>query len=190
MNPSLEVLVESEGEATWLLAPSVGLFTCALPKGQLVVPGQSIGSLTTLGVAHTLTVPPGCAGKIANERFERVIEPVGFGTRLYELEPIGEGLDIAAVEVAAQTGSDLVVRSTHAGRFWHRPSPADDAFAKAGDIIEDGAVVGLVEVMKTFTHVHYHATGGLPTRAKILRFLVEDGAEAENGAPLFEVEPA
>ena len=190
MNQPIEMLVETDGEKTYLLAPTVGAFTCSLPKGLLLIPGQRAGSLTTLGVSHPVIVPPGCSGRIVSERFERVVEPVSFGARLYELEPIGEGISFGAEQAGESASADLVVTSTHAGRFWHRPSPADDAFANAGDVVEDGAVIGLIEVMKTFTHVHYRATGGLPARAKIVRFLIDDGAEAENGAPLIEVEPA
>lgn len=189
MNKPLELRVEVDGDQTYLVSPCVGLFTCSLPKGQLLVPGQEAGWITTLGVAHSLVVPNGYSGKIANERFERVIEPVGFGTRLYELEPIGEGLSFATEQAGADSSSELVLRSKHAGRFWHRPAPGDDAFANVGDELEEGSVIGLIEVMKTFTHVHYRAKGGLPAKAKLVRFLIDDGSEAENGAPLIEVEP-
>ncbi len=190
MNEPIELLIQSEEGKNFLLAPTVGIFTCALEPGQLLVPGQSAGSLTTLGVARTVVVPAGCSGRIASERFERVYQPVGFGTRIYELEPISEGQSFETELASEAESSNLVLCSSHAGRFWHRPSPADDAFANEGDVVEDGSVIGLIEVMKTFTHVHYRATGGLPPRAKLLRFLAGDGAEIKNNAALIEVEPA
>jgi len=49
--------------------------------------------------------------------------------------------------------------------------------------------VGLIEVMKTFTHVPYHATGGLPARARVVRWIVGESADVSEGDPLLEVEP-
>ncbi|MFT5287520.1 MAG: acetyl-CoA carboxylase biotin carboxyl carrier protein [Planctomycetota bacterium] len=190
MGQSIELLLETDGDKTLLLSPLVGFFTEAAAAGQLLIPGQSAGSITTIGVVTTLIIPPGCSGRVVNERFDRVHEPVAFGTLLYELEPIGDGISFAIESKQDDSMADLVVRASHAGRFWQRPSPADDAFVNVGDVIEEGSVIGLIEVMKTFTHVHYRAQGGLPPRAKVIRFLVEDGAEAEKSVALIEVEPA
>ena len=190
MESALELLSETDGDATRLLAPTVGMFTGAVPTGQLLVPGQTVGSITTLGVTRSLVVPSGLSGRIVGPGFDRVHEPVAFGTRLYELEPIGAGISFESQSDSASATSELVVRATHAGRFWQRPAPTEDAFVSVGDVIEDGAVIGLIEVMKTFTHVHYRAKGGLPERAKVMRILIDDGAEAEQAVALIEVEPA
>jgi biotin carboxyl carrier protein len=64
--------------------------------------------------------------------------------------------------------------------------PAPDV----GALVEVGTPLGLIEVMKTFSHVVYRPTGGLPARARITRVLAEDGADLEVGTPLLEVEPA
>lgn len=190
MKRTLELLVAREDANTFLLAPTVGVFTCSLPPGRVVVPGEPVGTLATLGVSRTLVVPPNVSGRITGERPERVHHPVAYRQRLYELEPLRADEAVVAAEAAEAAVSDLVLASPHTGRFWHRPSPSDPAFANVGDVLEEGATVGLIEVMKTFTHVHYRATGGLPPRAKLLRFLVDDGAEATEGAALIEVEPA
>ena len=42
--------------------------------------------------------------------------------------------------------------------------------------------------MKTFTHLHYDAGSDLPTKARAVRLLVEDGEEVSQGDPLIEVE--
>jgi len=111
---------------------------------------------------------------------------------LYELEAIsGSGAAPAVGDRAesARSGA-LVLRSPQTGRFYHRPSPCDPAFVDAGAIVEDGRPVGLIEVMKTFSHVSYVASGGLPKRAKIVRMLAADGEDVKQGAPLCEIEPA
>jgi len=52
---------------------------------------------------------------------------------LYRLEPLDEGA--LATEEAQASASDssgaLCVNAPQTGRFWHRPSPDDDAFCAA-----------------------------------------------------------
>ncbi|MEZ5974739.1 MAG: biotin/lipoyl-containing protein [Planctomycetota bacterium] len=84
----------------------------------------------------------------------------------------------------------MILRSPQSGRFYHRPSPGEAAFAEVGTVLEAGQPVGLIEVMKTFAHVPYASKGGLPARARVVRVLAGDGADVDSGTPLFEVEPA
>ena len=42
--------------------------------------------------------------------------------------------------------------------------------------------------MKTFSRVTYGGQEGLPTRARIVAVVVEDGADVERGQALFELE--
>ena len=57
-------------------------------------------------------------------------------------------------------------------------------------MIRAGSTLGLLEVMKTFTHLAYAPGASLPAEAKIARVLVADGAEVGEGAPLFELASA
>ncbi len=68
------------------------------------------------------------------------------------------------------------------GTFYRKPAPDAPPFAKEGDVIEVGDVVGLVEVMKTFNQVHADAGG------RIVRFLAENEAQIEAGQALLVVE--
>ena len=175
---------------TLLTVPDVGLFTAAKRRGELLAPGESAGFLVQLGVGRRLLVPGGVTGRIASDRPERVHEPVGHGAVLYELEPLADVEASLEAEAAAEAAGGLVFPSPHAGRFWHRPAPDEPAFCKAGDEVESGTAIGLVEIMKTFTQVAYAPTAGLPARAKVLEVLVEDGGEVDEGAPLLRLEPA
>ena len=174
-----------------LAAPEVGTFTRALARGALLAPGTEAGVLASLGRAWTLVVPEGASGRVVSERPARVHEPVGYGTVLYELEPLssadGAGTHAGEKSVAASTG--LVFRAPYSGRFWHRPSPQDPAFVRDGDVIRAGSTLGLLEVMKTFTHLVYAPGRSLPAEAKVLRVLIADGAEVSEGAPLLELGP-
>src|SRR5688572_19734661 len=121
MRETLELHVRREGQRVRLLAPEVGLFTCALAEGTLLSAG---------------------------------------------------------------------LRAPQSGRFYHRPAPGEPAFADAGAPLADGQPIGLIEVMKTFTHVPYSAGAGLPARARLVRFVASDGGDVRQGDPLIEVGPA
>ena len=195
MKTTAELLVTDDGERVTLAAPGVGLFTCALPPGRIVVAGEPVGELRTLGVSQTLVVPSGTNGRITNALPERVHEPVEYGQALYTLEPIDTltgdaslATDDTSSESGAPGADGLLVRSPYAGRFWMRPGPGEPAFAEQGGEVADGQPLGWIEIMKTFAHVTYRAGGELPARARIVEFLVTDGAEVSEGTPLVRVE--
>ncbi len=184
----LELLLGREGERIVLRSPEVGLFTCALPPGALLAPRAAAGVLHSLGRRFDLVAPSGAAGRVVNARPERVLAPVGYGTVLYELAPLEEVVSVATTASTPEAASGaLFFRAPCSGRFWQRPAPTDESFVRAGDLIEDGRTLGLIEVMKTFTHVVYRPGGELPARARMVRFLVADGGEVEDGGALLEL---
>ena len=189
MTRTLELLLDRADERLVLRSPEVGLFTGALPAGALIGPRSKAGVLHSLGRRFELLAPATVAGRVVNEPPERVLAPVGYGTPLYELAPLetaGLVPDAAASEAGAASGV-LVFRAPCSGRFWQRPSPNDPPFVGPGDVLEDGRTVGLIEVMKTFTHLVYRAGSELPARARFVRFLVADGGEVADGSPLLEL---
>ena len=193
MTARIELVARPGGEGSdriLLDVPALGTWTCALPKGRAVVAGDIVGILRTAGRRTELVVPEGVAGLIVSERPERVHEPVDYGRTLYELEPLsGAGVETTLAGASAQDDvAGLVVRSPQTGRFWRRAAPTDPPLASEGDEVEAGQALGLIEVMKTFTHIQYEAKGNLPARAKIVRFLIEDGGEVTEGDPLAVVE--
>jgi len=192
MARTLELLLERDGERLILSSPEVGLFTRALAAGALVAPHAPAGVLHRLGESFELVAPAGAQGRVLAGPPELVLQPVGYGTRLYELAPLDSDAarDPDQGEAEDARGGALLFRAPHSGRFWHRPTPADAPFARTGDVIAEGDTVGLIEVMKTFTHLAYRATGGLPPRARLVRFAVPDGGDVASGAALLELEPA
>jgi KipI family sensor histidine kinase inhibitor len=64
------------------------------------------------------------------------------------------------------------------GIFYRRPGPDRPAYAEEGQQVEDGAVLGLIEVMKTYHEVR------APRAGVVEAFLVEDGATVQFGEPL------
>lgn len=187
MKSRIQLVVEREGQHLKLRSPGVGWFSQALPRGQVLAPDARAGVLETLGTFVELVVPPGVLGRISNDAPVRFLEPVEYGQVLYELEAFDGSLDAAPQESAAVEGG-LALRAPFGGRFWHRPAPSDPAFVEPGSEVTTGRAVGLLEVMKTFSHVHYEGPG-LPERARVVRFVPADGDEVAAGDPLLVVEP-
>ncbi|MEM0906422.1 MAG: acetyl-CoA carboxylase [Pseudomonadota bacterium] len=73
------------------------------------------------------------------------------------------------------------LRSPLPGTFYRRPSPDQPPFKSEGDPVAVGDVIGLVEVMKTFTEVKADAAGTL------VKFLVENEEPVTAGMALAEL---
>ena len=175
-----------------LLSPEVGGFTGARPEGATLSSGMIAGTLQILGRSVDLVVPDGAGGAVVSAAPRLRVAPVGFGDELYRLDPEGVA---AAAALAAGGGSELegdamAVTASQSGRVWHSPSPGDPPFTTAGDVLEDGSPICLIEVMKTFSTVPYRAEGGLPARARVVRWLAADGDDLEPGGGIRVVEPA
>ncbi len=192
-SPELPVRVRAEGDARlWLCAPAVGLWRERPAPGARLFPGASAGTLEILGVAHRLRVPPGAAGLVLPYEGPVLARaPVAFDDPLLALDlraGMSQGETAAAASGPAQAGGP-VLRAPTSGRFYRRPAPDQDAFVAEGDVITAGQVVGLLEVMKTFSRLTYEGAG-LPSPARVLRLLPADGDDVDEGDPIVEVEPA
>ena len=191
MTKRLLMLVERDGDRLRLASPDVGAFTGVIAKGSVLSPGQEAGRLEQLGRAFVLVVPDEASGVITSSAPERVHHPVSYGDVLYELAPLRAAEGARATRAHAETrAAGLALRSPQSGRFYHRSAPGEPAFVTAGDVVRDGQPVGLIEVMKTFTHVVYRAGSGLPPRARVLRVKAADGGEVRIGDVVLELEPA
>lgn len=182
------LIARRDGDTWRLLAPDAGLFTCARERGTALAPGQDAGALLRLGTAARLVVPEGVRGVVSSARPERVHAPVGHSDVLYELTELAGADPGQAVEASGGKGGALVLPSPQSGRFYHRSAPGAAPFVQAGDALEAGTPVGLIEVMKTFSYVPYRPGDGLPARAGVVRMIAGDGADVRAGDPLVEIE--
>ncbi|MEE2940826.1 MAG: hypothetical protein VX460_10610, partial [Planctomycetota bacterium] len=145
-----------------------------------------------VGGAVDLVGPAGAGGAVVSGAPRLRVAPVGFGDELYRLDPEGVA---AAAALAAGDGPELegdamAVSASQSGRVWHAPSPGEPPFVQAGDVLEDGSPICLIEVMKTFSTVPYRPESGLPARARVVRWLAADGDDVEPGGGILVVEPA
>ncbi len=66
------------------------------------------------------------------------------------------------------------------GTFYRRPSPDKPAYKNDGDKVAKGDVVGLIEVMKSFTEVKADAAGKI-------KFIAENEEPVMAGQPLADI---
>jgi acetyl-CoA carboxylase biotin carboxyl carrier protein len=175
-----------------VVAQKPGLARGLPALGTVLRAGDAMGELEVLGVVSRLVVPAGAHGAVVEIAGSgRAKAPVGHGTAIVVLDPALGAQASAAASSAEENGAatGLVFRAPLGGRYYARPSPGAEPFAKPGDVIETGATVALVEVMKTFHRLRYGGDG-LPARAKIVRVLPAEGDDIARAAAILEIEPA
>lgn len=75
-----------------------------------------------------------------------------------------------------------LVRAPIVGIFYRASQPDVPPFVEAGDVVEEGTTVGLIETMKVFTAVR------AGVRGRIVEALAHDRQLVEYDTPLFSVE--
>ncbi len=191
--PELALTARATGDGKIsLYAPAPGLWRGAPAEGALITPGSVLGELELLGVLYRLRVPEGAFGVVTElppgRRLGR--RPVDGSTVLVVLDPeAATGQRGAGVVTEARgEASGPVFRTPLGGRYYARPAPDADAFVKAGDLVQPGTTVALIEVMKTFNRVSYGGPG-VPERARVKRIVPAEGDDVEAGDVLLELEP-
>ncbi|NNE20188.1 MAG: hypothetical protein HKN10_17100 [Myxococcales bacterium] len=74
----------------------------------------------------------------------------------------------------------LAFTAPMSGRFYGRPSPSEAPFVSAGDIVQRGQTLGLLEVMKTFNRLVYQGDH-LPDAAKVEKVVPNEGDDVVRG---------
>jgi acetyl-CoA carboxylase biotin carboxyl carrier protein len=173
-----------------LTSPAVGWFRPTVRAGDLLNPGELLGTLEVLGKVHAL-VAPRHRGLVIGELSAR---GVGYGETLAVIDPaLGHTAGATAVaEVASQSnaaaGSGVVFTAPTSGRYYGRPAPGKPPFVVVGDEVTEGRTLCLLEVMKTFNRVTYGGAA-LPARARVAEILAADESDVDAGAPLIRFEP-
>lgn len=79
--------------------------------------------------------------------------------------------------------SGYVITAPMLGTFYRASEPGAKPYIEVGSIVEKGATVGLIEVMKLFSPVSSEIEG------KVVEILVENGSLVEYGQALIRLEP-
>lgn len=180
-----------------LRAPAPGLWRNAPEPGTLIRAGMPIGELEQLGVLVRLRAPEHAEGIVVTDppqsgsRSPNVARrPVDHGTLLLTLDPeaiLGSSASTQSTDEALAGDAALVLRSPSSGRFYSKPAPDKPAFVEVGLVLVRGQTIGVLEVMKTFTRIHYDDPR-LPERARIVAIVVRDQDEIDAGAVLLQLE--
>lgn len=181
--------LRAAGETLELAAPAPGRFRIAVRVGDVVRGGTLLGDLEVLGQAIELHAPADAHGVIVAVRDPDLARPpVDHGATLVTLDPkVTAGAAATTAAATATAVGGLVFRAPTSGRFYGRAAPDKLPFVVAGDTLEQGTTICLLEVMKTFNRVTYGGSG-LPDRAKVRQVLVADGADVNAGDPLLALE--
>lgn len=183
-------LVPAGDGSLHLLAPAVGLYGGAPPPGALVEPDRAIGFVEILGVTHHLLAPAGARGFVTSAPPGPARKAVAYDDILLTLTSQGADETRPSTAPGGDAPADrhgTVFRAPTSGRLYLRPGPKKAPFVTAGSIIGHGHTLALIEVMKTFSRVHY--AGDVPPRARIRAILASDESDVAAGDPLVEVEP-
>ncbi len=89
----------------------------------------------------------------------------------------------AAAPAAPIADNNHVVTSPFVGTFYRKPNPDASFYVQLGDKVTKGQVLCIVEAMKLMNEIESDAAGTL------VAILLEDGATAEYGQPLFKIAP-
>ncbi len=94
----------------------------------------------------------------------------------------GQAAAPAAVE--AKKSNTIDIKSPMVGTFYRSPSPEAPAYVKAGDTINVGQVICIIEAMKLMNEIKSEVKG------KIIDIQVDNAEPVEFGQALFVIEPA
>jgi acetyl-CoA carboxylase biotin carboxyl carrier protein len=192
----IEALVERrDGGEVVVGSPKVGLYGFAPRVGEVLVGGSRVGRVTCLGRTADVVLPAGVTGRLVERVLDTRSDPVGYGDTLLRLMPVeaaevGNGVlsPVAAASRDLPEGTLAVTSPTH-GMFYRRANPDTPPYVEVGDVIDEGATLALVEVMKCFSAIHYGGPG-LPPRAEVVEIRPSDGVEVRSDEVLFVVRPA
>src|SRR5450755_593801 len=99
--------------------------------------------------------------------------------------PASGRADLAAASATPAAEDGLhIVKSPIVGTFYESPSPGSPPFVKAGDVLEVGQVLCIVEAMKLMNEIECDVAG------ELVKKLVANGQPIEYGQELFAVRPA
>ena len=187
---------DSDDPATLIVSsPVVGRIDGELRTGLFLNPFERIASMIVLNRRFVVRLPRDVAGGIVEVFVPDAVTPVAYGDPIIRIDPrAGAGGDASPGSGSRERRSDsigtegITIKAPSEGFFYRRPTPDSPAYIEVGSKVEEGTVLGLVEVMKCFNPITYGGVG-LPSRGEVLRILVEDGSEVQFGQPLFDIRP-
>ena len=110
--------------------------------------------------------------------------PAAAATAAHSAAPAAPVATAAAAPAAVPEENLHVVKSPIVGTYYGSPSPGAAAFVTAGDRVEKGQVICIVEAMKLMNEIEADVSG------EIVKCLVSNGQPIEYGQALFTIRTA
>ncbi|MFC1726783.1 acetyl-CoA carboxylase biotin carboxyl carrier protein [candidate division KSB1 bacterium] len=189
----LKALFEFKNSRYRILSPAVGMFSFKQIDGNYLSSGAFIGKLEVLNSSFKLYLSEEVYGKIEiGSELDKAF-PVEYGQELFCLNPAVDldknkkaaGTAVSAEKEAYEEG--YVITAVSNGMFYRKSSPDSPPYVVEGEVVEKGKVLGLIEVMKTFTPIDFQGTD-TSASGKIKKIYVNDSEEVKSGQPLFLIE--
>jgi len=111
------------------------------------------------------------------------VHPAAAPTPDISFSPVVPAPASPARETKATEEGLHTVRSPIVGTYYESPSPGSPPFVKAGDVVEVGQVLCIVEAMKLMNEIEADAAG------EIVKKLINNGQPVEYGQELFVIRP-
>ncbi len=190
------LVVDRGSTAVTLCSPTTGRVRLDRGQGEILTGGSRLGVLFRDERAIDLIVPAGVVGRIESIHRHQGVIDADHGYALLSLstqalDEIGGLAEKAGGSSKSAVGAEdtptfELLSSTH-GTFYHRASPESDPYVIPGQAVAAGQTVGLIEVMKCFSPVHFEPPPG-NTRGIVRRILPGDGDEVQSGDVLLIVD--
>ena len=130
-----------------------------------------------------------------NNLLELEIEKEGMRVRLKKSSPFDANPQVTIMpqnnmqpvasekEEGSKATSTIEIKAPMVGTFYRTPAPDAKPYVDAGQTIEEGQVLCIIEAMKLMNEIKSEA------KVKIVEILVENGDPVEFGQPIFLAEP-
>ena len=180
------LLIDREDGASDICAPHIGSFTASVAVNAVVGGPVPLGEFRIGNRDWTLMLPEGVEGRVVDLVRDARGATAEYKDVLLVLQrgALDQAIDGGSVQ-AGETFSGEVFRAPMDGQFYRRPSPDEPAFASVGDVIEPGATVGLIEVMKFFYPVTFDGRHA----ARVTKVTVDTARPVTSGEVIFVFEP-
>jgi biotin carboxyl carrier protein len=189
--PDINAISEKSDAVELIRSPLIGVWYSAILPGSVLSGGANLGFLKQMNSFYEFKLPASSCGRVFMRTGNEPVMAVEYGQELFQLK----SLDLSSSTENSESDDKLfpenedegfTVNAFTTGIFYRRSSPDSPPYVAVGDEVENGSVLGLIEVMKSFNQVVFSSTEGV-SRGRVVRILADDAQEVKMGQPLIHL---